>query len=291
MEHEHVDHGQDVRRVVLHDLDVVTSTQDEAARRLTAGEAAPFAVLAREQTAGRGRLGRRFASPAGVGVALTVSLRTTLPMEGRTWIPLAAGLAVIDVLAAPPSRIVPVGPGGGGAVGLKWPNDIHTVDGRKLGGILVEGRGLDHVMVGIGLNLTGPVRDIDGDEVPQAAWLYGPGSVTGRSMTGPQAESARRGLAADLARAVQREVGILESAGGDARASGTHQRYAVTCLTLGRAVRVEQLGGPSAQEAHSCLRGTARRIDSSGRLVLRTSAGTDLPVDVGDVRHGPRDDR
>nr|WP_276544919.1 biotin--[acetyl-CoA-carboxylase] ligase [Brachybacterium muris] len=272
-------------------MDVVTSTQDEAARRLAAGEAAPFAVLAREQTAGRGRLGRRFASPAGVGVALTVSLRTTLPMEGRTWIPLAAGLAVIDVLAAPPARIVPVGPGGGGAVGLKWPNDIHTVDGRKLGGILVEGRGLDHVMVGIGLNLTGPVRDIDGDEVPQAAWLYGPGSVTGRSMTGPQAESARRGLAADLAWAVQREVGILESAGGDARASGTHQRYTVTCLTLGRAVRVEPLGEPSAQEAHSCLRGTARRIDSSGRLVLRTSAGTDLPVDVGDVRHGPRDDR
>lgn len=291
MEHEHVERERDARQVVLHDLGVVTSTQDEAARRLAAGEGAPFAVLAREQTAGRGRLGRRFATPAGVGVALTVTLRTTLAMEARTWIPLAAGLAVIDVLAAPPVGIVPAGPDGGGAVGLKWPNDIHTVDGRKLGGILVEVRGLDHVMVGIGLNLTGPVLDVDGAEVPQAAWLYGPGSVTGRSMTGPQAESARRGLAADLARAVKREVGILESAGGDARASGTHQRYAVTCLTLGRAVRVEQLGEPSAQEAHSCLRGTARRIDSSGRLVLRTSAGTDLPVDVGDVRHGPRDDR
>lgn len=284
-------HEQERHAVVLHDLAVVTSTQDEAARRLAAGERDPFAVLAREQTAGRGRLGRRFATPAGAGVALTVVLRTSLPVQARTWIPLAAGLAVIDVLVAPPVGLPPVGAGSGGAAGLKWPNDIHTVDGRKLGGILVEARGAHHVMVGIGVNLTGPVHDVDGAEVPEAAWLYGRGSLTGQDLTAPGTEAVRRGLGADLARAVQREVGILESADGDARASGTHHRYTVTCLTLGRSVRVEPLGEPSSQEAHAALRGTARRIDSTGRLVLRASAGQDIPVDVGDVRHGPREDR
>lgn len=286
MEHQ-LEHGH----VVLHDLDRVTSTQDEAARRLGAGDPAPFAVLAREQTAGRGRLGRRFVTPPGAGVAVTVVLRTGLPLDARTWIPLAAGLAVIDVLAAPPLGLAPVDADGGGDVGLKWPNDIHTVDGRKLGGILVEGRGPDHVLVGIGLNLHGPVRDADGATVPGAAWLLGPGSVTGRDRTGSSAEGVRRTLGADLARAVPRETGALESTGGDARAAHIYQRYTVTCLTLGRTVRVEPLGAARGECAPSALLGTAQAIDDRGRLVLRTPVGTDVPVDVGDVRHGPRDDR
>lgn len=291
LDHDSVRH-EIVDGVVVHSRDVVTSTQDEAGRLWRQGQHTPFAVLAAEQTAGRGRLGRGFVTPPGGGLALTVALRTDLPVGARTWFPLAAGLAVIDSLAGAGLDLTPVrrGPAGTvGHVGLKWPNDIHTVDGRKLGGILVEGRGPDCVLVGIGLNLRGPVRDADGAEVPGAAWLSGPGSVTGREATDLGTEELRRVLTRGLLQGVLRESRLLEAEGGNARATGTLDRYAVTCLTLGRAVDVEPLGVACAPGERSRLSGLARSIDDHGRLVLHLADGTDVPVDVGDVRHGPRD--
>lgn len=281
-----------VHGTTVHCPDVVTSTQDHAADLWRAGEPTPFAVLAREQVAGRGRLGRSFVTPPGGGLAITVAIRTDLPVAARSWFPLAAGLAVIDALCGPSLDLAPArrGPGGTvGEVGLKWPNDIHTSDGRKLGGILVEGHGADGVLVGIGLNLRGPVRDAGGAEVPGAAWLLGPGSLTGRVDTPAAVEQLRRALAGELLAGVLREVRILGSTGGDARESGTLDRYTVTCLTLGRRVQVEPLGATSTPVAPSGASGTAQAIDDRGRLVLRTAEGALVPVDVGDVRHGPRE--
>lgn len=71
----------------LHELPRVGSTQDEAAARRAAGEEAPFAVLAAEQTAGRGRLGRPFSSPPEGSLALTLAWRTPLPPSARSWLP------------------------------------------------------------------------------------------------------------------------------------------------------------------------------------------------------------
>lgn len=299
--------GSTTSSLTLHHRDAVASTQDEAASLWEAGAAAPLAVLARSQSAGRGRLGRRFITPPDAAVALTVLLETSLPPTARSWIPLAAGLAVIDTLtqepwslalpapsiAAAPTRSPGESPrertgeSPGTGIGLKWPNDIHTDDGRKLGGILVEGRGSSAVLVGIGLNLTGPVRDADGTMVPGTAWLLGPGSLTGVAGNGEWLRSQRCDLGERIAYAVPREVRALEATGGDADAAGTRSRYAVTCLTLGRDVQVEPLGQPTA--GAETLRGRAREIDRLGRLVLRPAHGDDLPVDVGDVRHGPRE--
>ena len=137
----------------LHRLGAVPSTQDEAAARLRAGERPPFAVTATRQDAGRGRLGRAFASPEGESLALTYVHRTALDPARRGWFPLAAGLAAVRAL----DRVVPAaGQKRGTPVGLKWPNDLHTPDGRKLGGILAEARGQDALLLGIGVNLHGP---------------------------------------------------------------------------------------------------------------------------------------
>ena len=129
----------------LHRLGAVPSPQDAAAARLRAGERPPFAVTATRQDAGRGRLGRAFASPEGESLALTYVHRTALDPARRGWFPLAAGLAAVRALDRVPGRAEARTP-----VGLKWPNDLHTPDGRKLGGILAEARGQDALLLGIG---------------------------------------------------------------------------------------------------------------------------------------------
>ncbi|MEE1649556.1 biotin--[acetyl-CoA-carboxylase] ligase [Brachybacterium sp. J144] len=285
-------------------LGEVASTQDEAVRRLRAGESAPFVLTARAQTAGRGRLGRRFASPA-AGLYLTYAHRTSLPFARRTWIPHLAGLAALAAVdqvcgdSAAGAAAEPV------ALGLKWPNDLHTTDGRKLGGILVEGHGADHVLIGLGINVRGPVRDADGAEVPGVAWLRGPGGLLpaaaapvaeGGPLEGPEADPiAAEALVVQLGRALalalHDELGALESAQGDAGASGLADRYSMTCLTLGRAVRVDPLGADGPSEATpATLHGTARAIDAHGGLVVDLAGGGRRIVGVGDVRHLRADD-
>ncbi|HJB11391.1 MAG TPA: biotin--[acetyl-CoA-carboxylase] ligase [Candidatus Brachybacterium merdavium] len=274
---------------MIHRLDAVASTQDEAAAHwdgrqghAAAPVEAPFAILAREQTAGRGRLGRRFVSPPGGALALTVAHRSAVPPAARSWFPLAAGLAVIDTLSA---VLGPAGSGGAQQLGLKWPNDIHTVQGRKLGGILVEGHGMDGVLVGIGLNLLGPIREADGGAVPGATWLLGPEGILGREAASTtEVDELRELIGTYLARAVTRELEALESTEGDAQDAGTHRRYTMTCLTLGSAVRVDRLD-PAEAGGTGSVHGTARAIDAHGRLVVDLEGGRSLTVDVGDVRH------
>jgi BirA family biotin operon repressor/biotin-[acetyl-CoA-carboxylase] ligase len=107
-------------------VDAVPSTQD-VARQLPVGSV----VVAEHQTAGRGRLGRRWEAPPGS------ALLASWVMPVHDLAPLAAGVAAARAC--------------GGGVRLKWPNDL-LLDGRKLGGILVERTG-HKCVVGTGINL------------------------------------------------------------------------------------------------------------------------------------------
>lgn len=263
----------------IHRLATVTSTQDEAARRLGQGTATPFVVTAREQRSGRGRLGRAFVSPEGGSVSVTYVHRTDLDLERRTWFPLAAGVAALRAVAGVLGE-------DGERLGLKWPNDLHTADGRKLGGILVEGRGTDSVLIGIGLNLRGPVRDGAGEIVPGAAWLAGPAGIRAAAAGNGEVEALRERIEDALAGALQGELEALESARGDADAAGTRRRYTMTCLTFGQGVRVDPLGATGVGGAGSrALHGIARSVDDRGRLMVDLEEGGRVAVDVGDVRH------
>ncbi|WP_394215727.1 biotin--[acetyl-CoA-carboxylase] ligase [Brachybacterium vulturis] len=262
-------------------MDSVTSTQDEAARRAADGQRTPFALTARHQSGGRGRLGRSFASPDGSSLALTVAHRSRLAADRRGWFSLAAGVAALTAL----DQVLGTGGDGTARIGLKWPNDLHTADGRKLGGILVEGRGPDLVLLGIGMNLRGPVLQVDGRAVPGAAWLRGDGGVR-PGVDGAADEALRERLESALAAALVQELSRLESAEGDGVSAGTHARYAMTCLTVGRAVRVDPLGEAGTGGAHPpALHGIARMIDGQGRLVVDLAGGGRTAVDIGDVRH------
>src|SRR5699024_2835706 len=96
----HPAHPRGVPEVAIIRIDEVTSTPDEAARRLQSGQRTPVALTARHQSRGRGRLGRPFASPAGGSLALTYVHRSRLDPARRGWFPLAAGLAALTALDA-----------------------------------------------------------------------------------------------------------------------------------------------------------------------------------------------
>lgn len=131
-------------------LKTVDSTNRVARELAAAGKPHGFAVLAARQTAGRGRLGRSWQSPAGQGLYATILLRPGLHAEEYAKITLTAGLAVCLVLEEMCQL----------PVRLKWPNDIY-ISGRKCGGILVETSSLTgetdkcFALVGIGVNVNG----------------------------------------------------------------------------------------------------------------------------------------
>jgi BirA family biotin operon repressor/biotin-[acetyl-CoA-carboxylase] ligase len=128
-------------------LPEVTSALDEIHRLAAEGAPAGTAVLADRQTAGRGRLGRPWHSPAGQGIWLGYLLRPAAPETGV--LALRAGLAVARAAQAVGAR-----------PRLKWPNDV-MLDDRKLAGVLCEAkwdRGRPTwVALGIGINVHGPL--------------------------------------------------------------------------------------------------------------------------------------
>ena len=131
--------------------DSIDSTNDRA-RELAAAGASDVAVVAGEQTGGRGRLGRAWESPAG-GIWTSVLLRPTTSPANAARFTFAAAVAVARTARE-----------AGVDARIKWPNDV-VVDGDKLAGILTEMEGeagrISWLVVGIGLN-----ADVDPDVLP-----------------------------------------------------------------------------------------------------------------------------
>src|SRR5918994_7602341 len=98
-------------------------------------------LAAEEQTAGRGRRGRRWHSAPGAGLTFSLGRRIRRPARELAALSLVAGVAAARAL-----RALGVRP-----AALKWPNDL-VVDGAKLGGILVETRNGGHAAIGVGIN-------------------------------------------------------------------------------------------------------------------------------------------
>jgi BirA family transcriptional regulator, biotin operon repressor / biotin---[acetyl-CoA-carboxylase] ligase len=118
----------------------IGSTNARAQELATAGAPHGTIVTAGEQTSGRGRQGRAWSTPAGTALAVSIVLRDPPPL-----LTLAAALAVADVAAALDAS--------GRAPAIKWPNDV-LLDGRKVSGILAEGRLQEGwAVLGIGINV------------------------------------------------------------------------------------------------------------------------------------------
>ncbi len=126
-------------------FDEIDSTSEEARRRAKGGDLSPVWIAARSQTAGRGRLGRSWQSPAG-NLFATALMPLHAGLSEAAKLPFATGLAVIDACEPFVSDA---------DLRLKWPNDVR-VSGAKLSGILVESgeiNGAHWAAIGIGVNV------------------------------------------------------------------------------------------------------------------------------------------
>jgi BirA family biotin operon repressor/biotin-[acetyl-CoA-carboxylase] ligase len=212
-------------------LRATTSTNDRA--RALALNGAPHGTLvtAAQQGAGRGRQGRTWSAPAGQALLLSLVLR-----DAPALLPLAAALAVAEVAGAEAL--------------IKWPNDV-LVEGRKVAGILAEGRPLEGwVVLGIGLNVALQV-----DELPSE--LHATAGTLGLSPA--DLEPTLERLLAALQRALALDPGALLAAYRERDALRGHE--------------VAWAGG----------RGRGAGVDGEGRLVIDLPEGGRTALSAGEV--------
>lgn len=227
------------------------STNADLAALARRGEDRTIALVAMEQTAGRGRLDRQWVSPPGASISLSLLLRPRPEFPQWGWLSILAGLAVSSALAdlAPdPSRVT-----------LKWPNDV-LIGGAKVCGILserIERPDGARAVVGMGINV----------------------SLTREQLPVPNATSlALEGLPTDPEPVI---AGVLRhfedyyatwSLSGDLR-----DLYEARCASIGAPLTV-------VVDAATSVEGVGRGVDAFGRLRVATDAGMQTFA-VGDVVH------
>ncbi len=239
------------------------STNDEAARLARAGARHGTIVLAESQRAGRGRDGRTWASPPGVGVYLSAIVRPPLPLALVPPMTLAIGVGLCDALRAH-----------GAHAGLKWPNDA-LVDGKKIAGVLVEaqsqGTRLEAVIIGIGVNLG--ARSESGLLHPGLGGTL-PDELADRATTLAEASGRpvdRERFVATLLEHLEHWLDRYSAGGMPAVAAAWQERMA------------PRLVARASTTAGTSLVGELAGLDGDGALLLRDHAGTLHRVRSGDV--------
>jgi BirA family biotin operon repressor/biotin-[acetyl-CoA-carboxylase] ligase len=241
--------------------DSVGSTNELAKQLARVGAPEGLLVIADEQTAGKGRLGRAWSTPRGAALAMSLLLRPDLPPYHAPRITLAAAVAVCEAV-----REVT-----GLPAGIKWPNDLQ-INGRKFCGILTEMEAeidrVAFVVLGIGLNVH------QKDEEMDPAFRE---SATSLAMEG--ARSLRR---AALVQAILARFEFIYQDVVDGRFDRVLDRWRALSVTLGAAVRALSVNGEVQVE------GVAEAVDEEGALLIRDAAGHLHRVASGEVSIRPR---
>ena len=258
----------------------VGSTNDVACRQAVAGAAEGLLIVADEQTAGRGRMGRSWWAPKGASLLFSLLLRPPIPSAHAGRLTMCLGLGAVEGI----ERVTGLHPA------LKWPNDL-LLDGRKLGGMLAElratGDKVEYAILGLGLNVNAVPPDLAATSISLLTLL-------GRAVDRVEL------LAEILARceawygrllAAQAEAGNRkpETGRGNVEAESEmlavgepiHLAWAARLDTLGRDVTVNTAGGQ--------LHGRAVGVSPEGALLLEEEGGQIRVVWGGDVTlHVPR---
>ena len=232
-----------------------TSSTNESVERLGRDGCEEGAiVIAESQTAGRGRLGRRWEASSGKGILMSILLRPPMKPTEVTRLTVIGALAVVRALR----RCV------GLEAAIKWPNDV-VIGHRKLAGILTEMNAepdrVRYLVLGMGVNVN-QSRDDWPDELSSIA-------------TSVHLEQGvlidRSALATAIIEELDHDYNrVLE---GDFRSVASE--WETRCSTLGKEV--------SVQFGKDCISGVAESIDDEGALLLRTSSGQLTRITGGDV--------
>ena len=224
----------------------VGSTNDEVRALAQAGAADGLIVLAQHQTAGRGRRGAAWFSPAGESLAFSILVRPEEPKALWPRLALAAGLAVAEAVET-------FGP----QAGIKWPNDV-WIGQRKVAGILVEA-GSDFAVVGIGLNVNTTGFPPEVSEIA----------------TSLRIETSRMLSRAEVLGAIIRKFAVRrQQIGRDFSdlISAVRQR----CVLTGNRVTLTSASGPQV--------GIVEGIADGGELMFRSGQGLELLIQADEVR-------
>ncbi len=239
-------------------LDEIDSTNAEARRLAEAGETGPRWIVARRQTAGRGRRGRHWSSEPG-NLAATLLITTSQSASEAAQATFVAALAVADLLDVFVSPAL---------VAIKWPNDV-LLDGTKVSGILIESGphpdGGLWLAVGIGVNLAHAPTDTERGAAALADRLRADMSFA------PPVEAAAEILAETFA-----------------VWWGRWRTLGFEPILEAWTSRLTGLNGPcTARLEHETLEGVAEGVEADGALRLRLADGSRRAISAGDVFFGP----
>lgn len=244
-------------RIVGRDIRVfqeTTSTNDIIEKLAYDGVKEGVVVFAESQTKGRGRLGRKWVSPARKGLWFSALLRPKLRPQAVTQLTIAAATALVRAIHSET----------GLDLEIKWPNDIY-LHGKKVAGILTEMNGeldtVKYVILGIGVDVNLGANEFPADLRKVATSL--------RIELGETLDRAE--LAAEILRELDRDYGRIGSGQFEALAD----EFETACKTIGRDVAITV--------GERCLRGRAESLDADGALLLRTQHGHLERIIGGDV--------
>ena len=249
----HLPEGYPWRDLVCY-VPVTGSTNADLKTLAKQGAPHGTAILAGQQTGGKGRLGRSFHSPEGMGIYLSILLRPDCAPTDLMHLTCAAAVAMCDAVEA----------AAGFRPGIKWTNDL-VYGQRKLGGILTElglspaGR-VDWCIIGIGINCRQQETDFPEDLRHMAGSLD---MVTGR-----QTDPAR--LPAAMLDALHRMDKRLLT-----EKEALLDAYRTSCVTLGKEISVVR--------GNDIRHGTALSVDNEGALVVSYPDGSLETVNAGEV--------
>lgn len=233
-------------------LDSIDSTNEQAKRMAEEGAPHGLIVVAEEQTAGRGRRGRNWASPAGKNLYFSLLLRPDFAPSQASMLTLVMALAVRDAM----EECYQAG------AGIKWPNDI-VLNGKKVTGILTEmrlqGETIGHVVIGVGINVK---KQTFAEELTHASSLEEELSC----------EVSRELLFARIMEHFERDY---ERFCETLDLSGLTEAYNACLVNCKRQVRVLDPAGE--------FTGLAKGINEKGELLVQTPDGKVHAIYAGEV--------
>jgi BirA family biotin operon repressor/biotin-[acetyl-CoA-carboxylase] ligase len=247
-------------------LEIVAESASTNADLLARADAEPSGsvLVAEFQSAGRGRLDRMWVSPPRAGLTVSVLVRPTPAPTAWGWLPLLAGVALVEAVEAV-EAVETVRAAGAEVVeppvaALKWPNDL-LLNGRKAAGILVQAAGTAAV-IGMGINVSTTAEELPADAV---SFALAAGALPDRTQ-----------LLGALLDRLGHWLEKWSRADADAETSGLAAAYRDRCATIGSDVVVHRPDGE--------LRGRAVAVDRAGRLVVDGPSGP-TALSAGDVTH------